>query len=127
MNRSRLFQASCVALIVTAMSFALRGNAGAAWAHDFTLTNEDVGWINSTAFWGFTLAMVSLLLSAGCGGGAIGLSTHADELRNHQEASESRMYCGIHFRSDIEVGKTHGKRIGGYTVSFARIDGADIR
>ena len=58
MNRSRLFQASCVALIVTAMSFALRGNAGAAWAHDFTLTNEDVGWINSTAFWGFTLAMM---------------------------------------------------------------------
>jgi len=58
MNRSRLFQASCVALIVTAMSFALRGNAAAAWAHDFTLTNEDVGWINSTAFWGFTLAMV---------------------------------------------------------------------
>ena len=58
MNRSRLFQASCVALIVTAMSFALRGNAGAAWAHDFTLSNEDVGWINSTAFWGFTLAMV---------------------------------------------------------------------
>ena len=29
-------------------------------------------------------------------------------------------------RSDIEVGKDHGKRIGGYTVSFARIDGADL-
>jgi MFS family permease len=58
MNRSRLFQASCVALIVTAMSFALRGNASAAWASDFNLSNEQVGWINSTAFWGFTLAMV---------------------------------------------------------------------
>lgn len=44
-----------------------------------------------------------------------------------EEASESRMYGGIHFRSDIELGKTHGKRIGGYSVSFARIDGADIR
>ena len=44
-----------------------------------------------------------------------------------EEASESRMYGGIHYRSDIEIGKTHGKRIGGYTVSFARIDGADIR
>jgi MFS family permease len=58
MNPSRLFQASCVALIVTAMSFALRGAAAAAWATDFNLTNEQVGWINSTAFWGFTLAMV---------------------------------------------------------------------
>src|SRR5215213_4571212 len=58
MNPSRLFQASCVALIVTAMSFALRGAAAAAWASDFNLTNEQVGWINSTAFWGFTLAMM---------------------------------------------------------------------
>lgn len=37
----------------------------------------------------------------------------------------SRLYGGIHYPSDIEVGKAHGQRIGGYTVSFARIDGAD--
>ena len=42
-----------------------------------------------------------------------------------EEASISRLYGGIHYRSDLEVGKAHGKRIGGYTVSFARIDGAD--
>ena len=42
-----------------------------------------------------------------------------------EEAAISRLYGGIHYRSDIEVGKEHGKRIGGYTVSFARIDGAD--
>jgi hypothetical protein len=41
------------------------------------------------------------------------------------EASISRLYGGIHFRADLEVGKEHGQRIGGYTVSFARIDGAD--
>ncbi|HYC72183.1 MAG TPA: MFS transporter [Opitutaceae bacterium] len=58
MNSSRLFRASCVALIVTAMSFALRGAAAGAWATEFGLTNEQVGWINSTAFWGFTLAMI---------------------------------------------------------------------
>lgn len=40
------------------MSFALRGAATGAWATEFNLTNEQVGWINSTAFWGFTLAMV---------------------------------------------------------------------
>ena len=58
MNPSRLFQASCVALIVTAMSFALRGAAMGPWTSEFHLTNEQVGWIASTAFWGFTLAMM---------------------------------------------------------------------
>ena len=55
---SRLFRASCVALIVTAMSFALRGSAAASWGSEFHLSNEQLGWINGTAFWGFTLAMV---------------------------------------------------------------------
>jgi hypothetical protein len=41
------------------------------------------------------------------------------------EAAISRLYGGIHYRSDIEVGKDHGKRIGGYTVRFAQADGAD--
>lgn len=58
MNPSRLFLASCIGLIVTAMSFALRGEAAGPWASEFGLTNEQVGWVNSTAFWGFTLAMV---------------------------------------------------------------------
>jgi hypothetical protein len=42
------------------------------------------------------------------------------------EAAISRLYGGIHYRSDIEVGKVHGSRVGGYTVSFARTDGADL-
>jgi hypothetical protein len=41
------------------------------------------------------------------------------------EAAISRLYAGIHYRADIEIGKDHGRRIGGYAVSFARIDGAD--
>ena len=45
-------------MIVTAMSFALRGEAAGAWAAQFHLTHEQVGWINGTAFWGFTLAMM---------------------------------------------------------------------
>jgi MFS family permease len=40
------------------MSFALRGAASDAWAVQFHLTNEQVGWVNGTAFWGFTLAML---------------------------------------------------------------------
>jgi len=58
MNPSRLFAASRFALVVTAMSFALRGAAAGAWSAEFHLTNEQLGWINGTAFWGFTLAMV---------------------------------------------------------------------
>lgn len=58
MNPQRLFIASCVALIVTAMSFALRTDAVVAWAAEFNLSYEQVGVINSTAFWGFTLAMI---------------------------------------------------------------------
>src|ERR1044071_713973 len=58
MNTARLFKASCVALIVTAMSFALRGAATGSWVAQFHLTNEQAGWVNGSAFWGFTLAMM---------------------------------------------------------------------
>jgi MFS family permease len=58
MNAKRLFLASRIALIVTAMSFALRGGAAGAWATQFNLSYEQVGWVTGTAFWGFTLAML---------------------------------------------------------------------
>lgn len=41
------------------------------------------------------------------------------------EAAISRLYGGIHYPTDNEVGKTHGIRIGDYTVRFAQHDGAD--
>jgi membrane-associated phospholipid phosphatase len=42
-----------------------------------------------------------------------------------QEAAMSRLYGGIHYRSDIEVGLTAGKSVGDYIVTFAQNDGAD--
>jgi len=42
------------------------------------------------------------------------------------EAALSRFYSGIHYKSDIDVGVTHGIAIGGYTVRFAQSDGADF-
>jgi len=42
-----------------------------------------------------------------------------------QEAAMSRLYGGIHYPTDITVGLTHGKRIGDYTVRFAKADGAN--
>jgi membrane-associated phospholipid phosphatase len=41
------------------------------------------------------------------------------------EAAMSRLYGGIHYPSDIDVGKDHGKRVGDYTVRFAQNDGAN--
>ncbi|MDP9204938.1 MAG: phosphatase PAP2 family protein, partial [Gemmatimonadota bacterium] len=38
------------------------------------------------------------------------------------EAAISRLYGGIHYRSDIEGGKAHGARIGAYTLQFAQQD-----
>ena len=40
------------------------------------------------------------------------------------EAGISRLYGGIHYRSDIEAGKTHGNRIATYTLNFAQTDGS---
>jgi PAP2 superfamily protein len=42
-----------------------------------------------------------------------------------EEASISRLYGSIHYRADLEVGKDHGQRIAGYTLKFAREDGAE--
>ena len=57
-KKTQLFNASCVALVVTALAFATRGSFVEAWATEFNLTHTQVGWIVGTAFWGFTLAMV---------------------------------------------------------------------
>lgn len=50
-----------------------------------------------------------------------GAATFSQQL---EEAAISRLYAGIHYRTDIEVGKDHGKRLGDYTVRFAERDGA---
>ena len=57
-KKTMLFNASCVALVVTALAFATRGSFVNIWATEFNLTHTQVGWIVGTAFWGFTLAMV---------------------------------------------------------------------
>ena len=57
-NRKQLFLASRIALIVTAMTFAFRASLEGVWSSQFVLTKEQLGWIFSPAFWGFTLAMI---------------------------------------------------------------------
>jgi MFS family permease len=57
-NKMLLFNASCLALVVTALAFGTRGGFIAPWMEEFALTATQVGWIVGTAFWGFTLAML---------------------------------------------------------------------
>ncbi len=57
-KRSLLFNASCTALVVTALTFATRAGMIEPWRAEFNLDATQAGWIIGTAFWGFTLAMV---------------------------------------------------------------------
>lgn len=43
-----------------------------------------------------------------------------------REASESRIYGGIHYRFDCEEGLKSGRSIGDYAIEIARMDGADM-
>ena len=57
-NKNQLFLASCIALIFTSLTFAFRASLEGVWGTEFNLNKEQVGWVFSPAFWGFTLAMV---------------------------------------------------------------------
>ena len=57
-NPSRIFNASCIALIVTAMTFAIRAGILNDLSLSFNLTNQQLGWINGMAFFGFPVAMM---------------------------------------------------------------------
>jgi len=54
---SKLFTASCVSMVTTAMVFAIRGDIAGAMVSSFHLTNEQLGLIFSPAFWCFTVAI----------------------------------------------------------------------
>lgn len=57
-NKNRLFTASCIALVVTAMTFAIRAGILSQLGTDFGLTDTELGWVNSMAFLGFPVATI---------------------------------------------------------------------
>ncbi|CAG4992942.1 hypothetical protein DYBT9275_01072 [Dyadobacter sp. CECT 9275] len=57
-NSSRLFNASCFALITTAFSFSIRAGILAQLGTEFNLTAAQLGFINSMAFLGMPLSMI---------------------------------------------------------------------
>ena len=58
MNKDRLFTASCISLIATAMSFAIRGDIMGELQQLFQLNDTQLGWIGGAAFWGFGLSIL---------------------------------------------------------------------
>ena len=56
-NRSRLFLASCVALVTTSMVFSIRADILDILGADFHLTKQQIGVLLSPAFLGFTLSI----------------------------------------------------------------------
>jgi MFS family permease len=58
-HEKRLFMASCMALILTSMTFAIRARLETVFGPaGVGLTLEEIGYAFMPAFWGFTLAMV---------------------------------------------------------------------
>jgi len=57
-QHNKLFVASCLALLVTSLSFGIRAGVLNQQGIDFNLTSAQLGTIAATAFWGFPLAML---------------------------------------------------------------------
>ena len=56
-NQKRLFIAACLALLVTAITFAIRAKIEGVFTDVYGLTKEEVGRAFGPAFWGFAVAM----------------------------------------------------------------------
>ena len=57
-SRNQLFVASCLALLVTSLSFGIRAGILSRLGVEFELNNAQLATIASTAFWGFPLAVI---------------------------------------------------------------------
>lgn len=57
-NRTQLFRAACLSLLVTSLSFGIRAGILNKLGTDFQLDKAQLGSITATAFWGFPLAVV---------------------------------------------------------------------
>ncbi|MDB5004613.1 MAG: hypothetical protein JWQ34_2838 [Mucilaginibacter sp.] len=57
-NRTQLFRASCLSLLVTSLSFGIRAGILGDLGAKFNLDKEQLGQITATAFYGFPIAVV---------------------------------------------------------------------
>lgn len=59
MNKRALFTVSAISLVTTSMSFAIRGDVADAMSGAFHITNEQLGFVFSPAFWAFAVGAVA--------------------------------------------------------------------
>ena len=59
-RRDRLFVASCCALAVSAVAFAVVGDILGTLKAQFVLSNLEVGYIGGAAIWGFSMSILLL-------------------------------------------------------------------
>jgi MFS family permease len=57
-DAKRIFRISCIALIVTSMTFAIRAGILGDLGQQYGLSGKELGWIASMAFLGFPVAMI---------------------------------------------------------------------
>ena len=57
-NKGQIFTAACIALIVTAMTFAIRAGILNDLGAQFKITDTQLGWINALAIGGFPIATI---------------------------------------------------------------------
>jgi MFS family permease len=58
LQKNKLFVASCLALLVTSLSFGIRAGILNELGDEFSLSKSQLGTIAATAFWGFPLAVI---------------------------------------------------------------------
>ncbi|MCU7552566.1 MFS transporter [Chitinophagaceae bacterium LB-8] len=58
LNRNQLFIASCLALLVTSLSFGIRAGILSRLGIEFNLDKAELSSITASAFWGFPLAVI---------------------------------------------------------------------
>ncbi len=58
LEKNKLFVASCLALLVTSLSFGIRAGILNELGEEFSLSKTQLGTIAATAFWGFPLAII---------------------------------------------------------------------
>ena len=58
MNQRRLFVASCLSLVVTAMIFVIRGDIAPQVEPAFSLSHEQYGFVSTMAFFGFAVSIL---------------------------------------------------------------------
>jgi MFS family permease len=57
-NRQRLFVASCIALVTTAMAFSIRADILKELGVQFNISHEQQGLVNLMGIWGFPIAIL---------------------------------------------------------------------